>query len=146
MKFASISTLLISSSFASLAGAQTADCMTASTADTYKAFSGMCDSNSCDYKYSTSMMCIALLFLVDMEDTPTMEMVDACCTDNGVAAACDGVTTYMNLPCEGGVCPFDAIDASCAGFEASLDGGGATTAISGLAMAAAGAAILNNVL
>lgn len=176
MKFASISTLLISSSFASLAGAQTVDCskaaaapaswgtpsnpmdpstyseaycaevasaisvcdgtgdaMDKSTADTFKAFSGMCDSSSCDYKYSTALVCLAAI--------GTTENVDSCCTDNGVAAACEGVTTYMNTPCEG-ACPWDTIETSCD----ALSAGGATTAISGLAMAAAGAAILNNVL
>jgi hypothetical protein len=104
------------------------------SADTFKAFSGMCDSSSCDYKYSTALLCLAAI--------GTTETVDSCCTDNGVAAACDGVTTYMNQPCAGGACPWDTIETSCD----ALSAGGATTAISGLAMAAAGAAILNNVL
>ena len=60
---------------------------------------------------------------------------------NGVAAACDGVTTYMNMGCAG-ACPWDTIETSCDAFDA----GGATTAVSGLVIAAAGAAILNNVL
>ena len=114
-------------------------------ADLYKGYSTMCDSNSCEYKFSTALICLAAL-----GDSPTTENLDACCADNGVATACNGQTTYMNQGaygnggvCDGGVCIWKEVDNSCTSYAATLDGGGATTAVAGLAIAAAGAAILN---
>mmetsp|Transcript_3127 Transcript_3127/g.5861 ORF Transcript_3127/g.5861 Transcript_3127/m.5861 type:complete len:202 (+) Transcript_3127:52-657(+) len=199
MKFAI--TLLISSSFASLAGAFTTECATKvaqititwpsdlsdpstyhddfcfyqiptlvtacdgtgdtddqSTADTYKAYQGMCDDSStngiggtgggCDKKYANAVKCIEAL-----GDSPTMENVNACCADGvgtlygQMKAACSGQTTFLGQTCsyEGHTCVWigEDIETSCTAWTAALDGGGATTAVSGLAIAAAGAAILN---
>jgi hypothetical protein len=189
MKFAI--TLLISSSFASLAGAITTECAAAvvetqhvnwpsdlsdpstyqddfcwtlvswvvtncdgtgdtedqSHADTYKPYNAMCDPDGCDRKFALVKKCTDPL---ENLASPTIEDVDACCAD-GVGtlygemyATCRSAgTTFLGQDTGAVEWIGEDIETYCTLMNADLNGGGATTAVSGLAIAAAGAAILN---
>ena len=129
------------------------------TADYYKAFEGMCDDGDgggCDKKYANAKKCTdALGDAAALGDSPTADDIDACCAGpddvttlyGKMKAACSEQTTFVGQDCsyEGHTCLWigEDVEESCDYWLASLNGGGATTAVSGLAIAAAGVAILN---
>jgi len=108
-----------------------------SLADVLAGITPMCDSTTCDYKYSTIVLCIA-----DMGTTYTQAGLDACCgADSSLVTAlntaCDGQTTLYGT--EQGANFYSAAETTCNNGQAILDGAAGEGKVGKMAVAAAAA-------